>query len=143
MNVNAKSIAATAAAVTPFLGLFAFWDKLEPALNWGVKLISLIASNSSAQALLESIGAAVVLCAFIPYLPGLHRLQPSTTKAWTRFGCGLLTFTFYLVLVEPVGLTRWAHAVFEGIIAGGAASALWTTAAGLLYKVADKPESLK
>lgn len=131
---------ATAATVAPIAAVAAMWPNFEPALDWFVRTSSLILERPTVQAVIVSMTLGVLLALFIPQIaPG--KWQPSTTKAMTRVLCMAVTFASCLVLLR--GQQEASITLVYATLSALASSAVWTTASGLLYRVTDKPESLK
>lgn len=133
------------ATLTAMGVLFAQWSNFEQALDWFLKVSMLILDRPTIQAVIVSILAGVSLASFLPHtpFPCRRRWSPNKTKYWTRFTAVTTTAIFCVILLQPKGIDAWSVAFPYATLAAGLSSALWTTLAGLLYKVVPKPESLK
>lgn len=137
--MSAKFWTGLGAALVPIGAVAAMWPQFEPALDWFVRTSALILERPTVQALIVSMLLGVLLAGFLPHVvPGTWR--PSATKAITRGLCMTVTFAACGVLLRDQPA---AYALVYCTLSALASSAVWTTASGLLYRVADKPESLK
>lgn len=131
------------AALLPVAAVFAMWPSFEPAFDWFFRMTMLILDRPVVQAVLGSMTVGVLLAGFLPHLHLLDRWPAERTKAVTRLLCVAVTFACCYILLNPQDSQQQSYALVYATLAGLASSAAWTTAAGLLYRVADKPESLK
>ncbi len=130
------------AALVPVAAVFAMWPSFEPALDWFVRTSTTILERPTVQALLTSMTTGVLMALFLPHvLP--DKLSAGVTKALTRFLCGSVAFAACYVLLAPHTRQEQSYALVYATLAWLASAQVWTTASGLLYRVAEKPESLK
>lgn len=143
--MNAKAIAAFAAAITPLLALAAFWPSIEPAANWFLATIGRILERPVVHSVVTAITLGVLFAAFVPHVPW-KRVQawaPDRTKMVTRCVAVAIAGLVAFRLQHPKSADEYEAAIIFSTLAAGFTSALWTTLAGFLYRVKDKPESLK
>lgn len=137
-----KWYASALSFVAALAGIFAFWPTFEPALDWFVKNLALIIMRPQVQAIMASITIGVLLAGFLPHaVPG--RWSMERTKALTRFACFIVTGVCSYVLTNPTSPADVRTALIYALLAALASSQVWTTFSGLLYRVTDKPDSLK
>ncbi len=134
--------AGIAAGLAPIAVVAAMWPSFEPFLDWFVKVSLLILDRPTVQAVLASMALGVLLAGWLPHFAP-DKWEAGRTKAVTRFVSFVLTFAGCYVLLHPQTLQEQAYALFYCGLSSVASAQAWTTASGLLYRMKDKPESLK
>lgn len=143
MTAESKTLTAwltTIGAIVAAVGLG--WGQIEPLATWLVANLGIILQRPQVQAVLTSMTIGVLLAGLLPHvLPG--RLEAATTKTLTRLLCVVVTFGCAYWLTDPQNDVERRTALIYAFMSSLAASAIWTTLSGLVYRVAPRPESLK
>lgn len=142
--MNAK-LTASVSAISTVLALFAFWPSIQPFADWFLLTSGSLLQRPVVHAVLTAITVGVLLAAFIPHLPipRMAQWKPDTTKAVTRLVGVLVAFVVAYRLQAPANQLQVEAALIFSTLAAVATSAVWTTFAGLFYRVVTRPESLK